>query len=108
MLKEATAKELPTEQAIFNEAWSMIKAYHYIECWGNDKEWEQAIARASKLYEVGKGTPELEKLAQGVTMAVMDYLEKISRGKGDKEACIKQRMEELEREEALKKSLNKI
>lgn len=108
MLTPATAKELPVEQAIFNEAWSMIKEYHNIEAWGNDAEWKQVVDRADKLYEKGKGKPELEQLSKDMSMAVICYLEKISKDKGDKEACIAQRMKELEQEEALKKKIKSI
>lgn len=108
MLTPATAKELPVEQAIFNEAWAMIKEYHFIEAWGNDAEWEQVVERSGKLYELGKGKPELEALSKGMALLIIEYLEKISKDKGDKEACIAARMKQLEQEEALKKQFNSI
>ena len=108
MLTPATAKELPVEQAIFNEAWAMIKEYHNIEAWGNDAEWEQVVDRSGKLYELGKEKPELISLSKGMAMLVIEYLEKISKDKGDKEACIAARMKQLEQEETLKKQFKGI
>ena len=108
MLTPTTAKELPVEQAIFNEAWAMIKEYHNIEAWGNDAEWEQVVDRSGKLYELGKDKPELISLSKGMAMLVIEYLEKISKDKGDKEACIAARMKQLEQEEALKKQFKSI
>lgn len=108
MLTPATAQELPVEQQIFNEAWKMVKAYHNIEAWGMDKEWEQAVAQAENIYSLRNGKPEIDSLTKNVALAVLEYLELISKDKGDKEACIAQRLKELEQEETLKKQLNKI
>lgn len=85
----------------------MLKAYHDIEAWGNDEEWEEVVARAGKLYEAGKGSPHTEKLCKAFTMAILDYLETISKGKGDREACIAERMRKLEEEEAQKRGSKK-
>lgn len=74
----------------------MIKTYHNIEAWGMDKEWEEVVARANKLYEAGSGSPHTEKLSKALAMAVLDYLDTIGKDKGDKEACIAERMRQLE------------
>lgn len=109
MLVPATAKEVPVEQAVFNEAWKMVKDYHNIEAWGMDTEWEQVVDKAGKIYKLGEGkAPELEALAKNIALAVVEYLELIGKDKGDKEACIAQRMRELEQEQSLQNRINNI
>lgn len=99
ILKPAQAKDIPLEQKIFSEAWVMLKAYYNIEAWENDEEWDEVVKRANSLYELGKGSPHTEALAKSLTLGVLEYLELISKDKGDKEACIAKRMAQLEEEE---------
>lgn len=108
MLIPATPKELPVEQAIFNEAWSMVKDYHSIQEWGNDAEWKKVGERGERLFELGKEKPELKALSRGMALLITDYLQKIGRGKGDKEACIAARKKQREREETIQKLFNSI
>ena len=76
----------------------MIKSYHNIEAWGNDEEWEEVVDKADFIYRLGKGKPETESLAKSLALGVVEYLEKISKDKVDKEACIAKRMAQLEAE----------
>lgn len=81
MLKAATAKELPTEQALFIDAWNMLKDFYYIEPSNNIDEWGQVLERARGLYSKGKGNPAQELLAHSITNAVVTYLETTSRSR---------------------------
>ena len=109
MLEPATAKDMPVEQEIFNKAWGLIKTYHNIECWGMDREWDRVVYLTEKIYSLGQDKePEIQSLAKNIALAVVEYLELISKDKGDKEACIAQRMKELEQEQALKSRINNM
>lgn len=74
----------------------MLKSFHNIEMWGNDEEWEAVVEQSRKLYEAGNGNPHTEALAKSLALGVVEYLELISKDKGDKEACIAERMRQLE------------
>lgn len=81
-LKPVTAKEIPTEQAIFNSAWDILKRYGNISNKENDEEWEKFIGEINSLYEMNKNKgSEVEQLSKYVTLGVCNYLEEKARKK---------------------------
>lgn len=86
MLQPVKASQIPKEQRLFTEAWNILKAYHDIEVCGCDREWKEVVDRLNNIFKESKGSPHTEKLGEGLVMAVLNYLEEISKeaeGAGD-------------------------
>jgi hypothetical protein len=74
----ATVTELSEEQALFREAWRVLKAYRNITQ-GDGESWAALVRELETLSEIGAGTP-CGALSRAVAVALADYLERQSKG----------------------------
>lgn len=83
ILTPALAKDIPIEQAIFREAWELVKDYHNIEEYDMDDEWRDLINKADQIYLRGAGrSPAEEMLGMEMAQLVLRYLDTVGMGKG--------------------------
>lgn len=74
MDKNAILKELQTERDFATELWRMLKDFGTIREKADIETWANIIARGEQLRAMGK-TPEFQKLALAVSLAVIEYLD---------------------------------
>jgi hypothetical protein len=73
----ATITELPEEQALFREAWDILKRYRHIQQ-PERESWAALVQELETLSGIGEGTP-CGDLSRAVAMALADYLERQSK-----------------------------
>lgn len=76
-------EQLQTERNILTEAWYILKKYVGIEQKDYDQpavqqEWEELVESCKKLYYTS-GTAAQMKLANSISMALMDYYSELSK-----------------------------
>lgn len=81
ILQPVEAKEIPVEQAVFNQAWRLVKAYSRIEEYGMNEEWKSLLKEADQIYLMGE-TPDEKELAKGMAQLVLRYLDLRGMDKG--------------------------
>lgn len=84
MAEPVRADQIPQEQAIFNEAWRIMKQYYSLHQNSSDEEWEALIEEARILSEMPTGAKG-SRLARDITLAVLSHIETVSkeRSKGE-------------------------
>ncbi len=79
-LQPVKASQIPTEQAIFNKGWKMLKDFYNIEQNSNDDLWKSLIDEADRLYKMGKD-PATKKLSKSIALGVLEYIELVSKNR---------------------------
>ena len=84
MIEPVRAERIPQEQAIFNEAWRVMKQYYNLNQNSSDEEWEALVNEADVLYKMPTGAKN-SRLARDITLAVLAHIETVSkeRSKGN-------------------------
>lgn len=77
-LRAATADEIPDEQALFRESWSILKKYRHITR-ADPGPWDELVADLDRLSLIGKGGP-CGRLSASIGAAIAGYLVEVSRG----------------------------
>ena len=71
-----TAKQVPTEQRIFTDAWNMLKEFYGKS---DDASWSAILRRCGEIAGTAD-TPAQQALAKGLLQTVANYLEIVGRG----------------------------
>lgn len=79
MIKPATTEQIIKERAIFNEAWRILKKYYNITQDNSDKEWQELIQEADKLYKMPTNASQEKNLSQIMAMTVLEHIEQLAK-----------------------------
>jgi hypothetical protein len=78
MVEPVRAEQIPQEQAIFNEAWRIMKKYYSLCQNSTDKEWEALTDEAEALSKMRTGAAN-ERLGKDLALAVLTHIETVSK-----------------------------